>query len=166
MLVKDLGKRLTASTGDRRETAWLAQRISVAVARGNAASVLATARPVASKPPRPPPPPGPTPSTSATTQSETAPDFDPTPDSTSPERQRLRSSRNPLDDPDLARYLSRRAPCPPVEPTTPTTQELTAQVLNISDGVVCSPVTSRPDALTEYGALLAEMRREAVDRVG
>ena len=86
LLVKDLGKRLTASTGDRRETAWLAQRISVAVARGNAASVLATARPVASKPPRPPPPPGPTPSTSAPTQSEAPPDFDPTPDSTSPER--------------------------------------------------------------------------------
>ena len=43
-LVKELGRRLTARTGDKRETVWLAQRVSVAVARGNAVSVLATAK--------------------------------------------------------------------------------------------------------------------------
>lgn len=43
-LVKELGRRLTARSGDGRETMRLAQRISIAVARGNAASVLATAK--------------------------------------------------------------------------------------------------------------------------
>ena len=42
--MKDLGRRLTARTGDKRETVWLAQRVSVAVARGKAVSVLATAK--------------------------------------------------------------------------------------------------------------------------
>ena len=37
-----LGKRVTAQTGDRRETSWLFERLSLAVVRGNAASVLAT----------------------------------------------------------------------------------------------------------------------------
>ena len=41
--VKDLGRLLTAHTGDRRETEWLLQRLSIAVVRGNSASVLATA---------------------------------------------------------------------------------------------------------------------------
>jgi len=39
-LVRELGKRLTVITGDPRETAFLLQRISVAVQRGNAAAVL------------------------------------------------------------------------------------------------------------------------------
>ncbi|MEL6816548.1 MAG: ubiquitin carboxyl-terminal hydrolase family protein [Cyanobacteria bacterium J06598_3] len=38
--VKELGNRLTAVSGDRRETEWLRQRLSIAVARGNAASVV------------------------------------------------------------------------------------------------------------------------------
>ncbi|KAF0300891.1 Ubiquitin carboxyl-terminal hydrolase 38 [Amphibalanus amphitrite] len=41
--VQDLGRRLATCTGERRETEWLRQRLSVAIARGNAASVLATA---------------------------------------------------------------------------------------------------------------------------
>ena len=41
--IQDLGRRIAARTGERRETAWLRQRLSVAIARGNAASVLATA---------------------------------------------------------------------------------------------------------------------------
>ena len=41
--VQDLGRRISARTGERRETAWLRQRLSVAIARGNAASILATA---------------------------------------------------------------------------------------------------------------------------
>lgn len=43
-LVQDLGRRISARTGERRETAWLRQRLSMAVVRGNAASVLATAQ--------------------------------------------------------------------------------------------------------------------------
>ena len=41
-LITEIGRRITQKTGDKRETAWLRQRLSVAVARGNAASVLAT----------------------------------------------------------------------------------------------------------------------------
>jgi hypothetical protein len=41
-LVKDLGKRLQEITGEKRSTAFLTQRISVAIQRGNAASILAT----------------------------------------------------------------------------------------------------------------------------
>ena len=41
--VQDLGRRITARTGERRDTAWLRQRLSLAIARGNSASVLATA---------------------------------------------------------------------------------------------------------------------------
>ena len=37
-----LGKRVTAQTGDRRETIWLFERLSLAVVRGNTASILAT----------------------------------------------------------------------------------------------------------------------------
>ena len=40
--IAELGHRITGSTGDRRETHWLRQRLSIAVIRGNAASVLAT----------------------------------------------------------------------------------------------------------------------------
>ena len=36
---KVLGRRMSQSTGDRRETAWLWQRISIAIIRGNAASI-------------------------------------------------------------------------------------------------------------------------------
>ena len=36
----ELGQRLRETTGDARETAWIFQRLSVAVCRGNAASVL------------------------------------------------------------------------------------------------------------------------------
>ena len=41
-LVAEIGRKITGATGDPRETHWLHQRISIAVARGNAASVLAT----------------------------------------------------------------------------------------------------------------------------
>ena len=41
-LVKELGRRLYESTGESRSTAFLTQRISLAIQRGNAASVLAT----------------------------------------------------------------------------------------------------------------------------
>ena len=44
ILLKELGKRMAAETGDAREGAWLRQRISFAVARGNAQSIIATVR--------------------------------------------------------------------------------------------------------------------------
>ena len=40
--VTELGRRLKRTTGDPREAMWLRQRLSVAIVRGNAASILAT----------------------------------------------------------------------------------------------------------------------------
>ena len=40
--VSGLGKRLSIQTGNKQETAWLFQRISMAVVRGNSASITAT----------------------------------------------------------------------------------------------------------------------------
>ena len=40
--VAELGRRISGRTGERRETEWLRQRISIAIVRGNAASVMAT----------------------------------------------------------------------------------------------------------------------------
>ena len=40
--ISELGRRLTGVTGDKREVSWLRQRISIAIARGNAASIQAT----------------------------------------------------------------------------------------------------------------------------
>ena len=39
-IVRDIGRRLTDATGDQRETFWFMQRLSLAVQRGNAASIL------------------------------------------------------------------------------------------------------------------------------
>jgi hypothetical protein len=44
-LTRDLGRRQFEATGERRSTAFLFQRISIAIQRGNAASVLATIPP-------------------------------------------------------------------------------------------------------------------------
>ena len=41
--IKELGRMLTSATGDQRETAWLWQRISMAIIRGNAAAIRASA---------------------------------------------------------------------------------------------------------------------------
>ena len=38
----EIGRRMAHCSGDRRETAWLRQRISIAIMRGNSASILAT----------------------------------------------------------------------------------------------------------------------------
>ena len=40
--LKRLGKQISTVTGDKREAEWLLERISLAVVRGNAASILAT----------------------------------------------------------------------------------------------------------------------------
>ena len=41
-LFHELGRRIAAVTGERRATEYLLQRLSVAIQRGNAASVLGT----------------------------------------------------------------------------------------------------------------------------
>ena len=40
--VAELGRRITGITGEKRETAWLRQRLSIAIVNGNAAAVNAT----------------------------------------------------------------------------------------------------------------------------
>ena len=40
--VAELGRCITAITGEKRETAWLRQRLSIAIVTGNAAAVMAT----------------------------------------------------------------------------------------------------------------------------
>jgi hypothetical protein len=40
--IHELGRRITSVTGERRATEFLLQRLSVAIQRGNAASVLGT----------------------------------------------------------------------------------------------------------------------------
>ena len=42
--VKELGRLMTVETGDPREGAWLRQRLSLAIVRGNALCVIASAR--------------------------------------------------------------------------------------------------------------------------
>ena len=42
--IRELGRKISATSGDKRETGWLRQRISIAITRGNAASVLATSK--------------------------------------------------------------------------------------------------------------------------
>ena len=40
--IQELGRRMRGNTGDVRQTQWLRQRLSIAIARGNASSILAT----------------------------------------------------------------------------------------------------------------------------
>ena len=40
--IQKLGRQVSACTGNKRETAWLTERISLAIVRGNAASIAAT----------------------------------------------------------------------------------------------------------------------------
>ena len=42
--LKELGRRMATETGDKREGAWLRQRISLAVARGNAQCIVASVK--------------------------------------------------------------------------------------------------------------------------
>ncbi len=41
-LIKDLGRRLIETSGELRSRVYLSQRISIAIQRGNAASIFAT----------------------------------------------------------------------------------------------------------------------------
>ena len=49
-LIKELGRRITSTTGERRETSWLWQRLSMAIIRGNAAAIRGSAAQTASIP--------------------------------------------------------------------------------------------------------------------
>ena len=42
--LQELGHRISACTGDPRESAWIRQRISLAIARGNALAILHSSR--------------------------------------------------------------------------------------------------------------------------
>ena len=44
LLVSEIGRRMTETTGERRETLWLEQRLGLAVQRGNAHSILTAVR--------------------------------------------------------------------------------------------------------------------------
>ena len=43
-IISEIGKRISEKTGDKRETTWLKQRLSIAIQRGNALSILASAK--------------------------------------------------------------------------------------------------------------------------
>ena len=159
--LKELGRRIVRTTGDRRDMERLMQRISVAVVRGNATAVrLAAAcdetnvtnvqdqrhRSQRSR-------------TNATGGGSEKAVKEPIakamdsvchsshstvcPPAVNPD---VQPSRNPLDDPELARYLM------------PTSQELTEQLLCITPSATHTPGPSRPMALAGYAALLAEMK--------
>ena len=134
--------------------------------RGNIASVLSTAFTVRAKTSDdqcpfskrkkedtwlPPPPP-------STADQESSPKASETEAS-----QRVQPSRDPHDDPELARYLRPRvgrAPAPPLDTTSldPSAQDLTDQLLDVSlSGPPPIPISPLPSLVT-YAALLADMR--------
>ena len=43
-IVGEIGKRMSKKSGEKKETWWLLQRLSIAVQRGNALSILSPAR--------------------------------------------------------------------------------------------------------------------------
>ena len=44
VIISEIGKRISEKSGDARETTWLKQRLSIAVQRGNAISILSQAK--------------------------------------------------------------------------------------------------------------------------
>ena len=43
ILVQEIGNKISQTSGDRRESMWLKQRLSIAIQRGNALSILSLA---------------------------------------------------------------------------------------------------------------------------
>ncbi|KAF0295532.1 MFS-type transporter SLC18B1 [Amphibalanus amphitrite] len=158
VFVRELGARIASVTEDRRETAWLWQRLALAVVRGNAASILQTAEHEVQQKRRE--------QETGTWRGRTVQN----------RRNGLREeplgvgelhcalpSRNPLDDPELAQYLKPRAAPRSVDERVATTQELTDQLLSIAPSCSeVSPGSPRPNRLATYASLLAEMKRDAV----
>ena len=44
IIIQEIGRRISVKTGDKREAMWFKQRLSIAVQRGNAASILSQAK--------------------------------------------------------------------------------------------------------------------------
>ena len=44
IIVQEIGKRISQASGDKRESMWLKQRLSIAIQRGNAISILSLAK--------------------------------------------------------------------------------------------------------------------------
>ena len=44
IIISEIGKRISEKTGDKREIMWLKQRLSIAIQRGNALSILTSAK--------------------------------------------------------------------------------------------------------------------------
>ena len=44
IIVHEIGKKISQISGDKRETMWLKQRLSIAIQRGNALSILSLAK--------------------------------------------------------------------------------------------------------------------------
>ena len=43
-IIKEIGRKISEKTGDIREHSWLKQRLSIAIQRGNALTIMASAR--------------------------------------------------------------------------------------------------------------------------
>ena len=43
-IIYEIGRRITERSGDKRETLWLKQRLSIAVQKGNALSIISSAK--------------------------------------------------------------------------------------------------------------------------
>ena len=116
--VRELGQLITASTGERRETEWLRQRLSVALVRGNAAAVLATA-------------------TTARVKAN---------DSQCSSSNRIRElTRPPTPPPSMAGRLAVAAkPTASQAPTKPTPRLMSAPGLDTSSLPVSAPQADRP----------------------
>ena len=169
-LLREIGAQVSAAvSGERRETEWLLQRCSIAVVRGNAASILLT-RPsadedsvwVPSESLTPANAPAAMPATAThRTTVEASPSGSAKPAAYLPTVQpSVQPSRNPLDDPELARYPLPRATHRSADTDALTSQELADQLLSITPSSTQIPGPPRPNALAEYAALLAVMREE------
>ena len=150
-LLREIGAQMSSVTGERRETEWLIQRCSIAVARGNATSVLLT----------------------GSSEEDTGQESPESPQLTSvqgafptragqcADKTSSQGSRNPLDDPELARYLLPRVSPRPADPDELTSQELADRLMHITPGSSDAPGPPRPNALAAYAAVLAELREGA-----
>ena len=43
-IIHEIGRRITERSGDKRETLWLKQRLSIAIQKGNALSIVSSAK--------------------------------------------------------------------------------------------------------------------------
>ena len=43
-IIQEIGKSISEKTGDKRETIWLKQRLNIAIQKGNAMSIISSAK--------------------------------------------------------------------------------------------------------------------------